>query len=182
MATSTGKSVGLILLVIFIISFFAISGGAGILGPLGFLMGPFRLLKTPVTTCLDAGPSHFFRLTSFSFLSLVLLILWIAVIIWVYRDAERRGMNGVLWALLVFIGNLIALLIYLIVRSDSVPPDAVAAQPCPECQKPVASNHVFCPYCGTRLQAVCPGCEKPIEREWQVCPHCGKKLTEKGKT
>jgi RNA polymerase subunit RPABC4/transcription elongation factor Spt4 len=132
--------------------------------------------------CFETGAFRIINLTSFSLLSLAMMILWIAVIVWVYRDAERRGMNGVLWALLVFIGNIIALLIYLIVRSDSVPPDAAAAQSCPECQKSVSPNHVFCPYCGTRLQAVCPSCEKPVDREWQVCPNCGKKLTEKGKT
>ena len=100
------------------------------------------------------------------------------MIVWVYRDAERKGMNGILWALLVFIGNLIGLLIYLIVRTDTFPEQrsTETSQTCSNCQETVAPTFVFCPNCGVRLQAECPGCKKPIEEEWQVCPHCGKKL------
>lgn len=38
--------------------------------------------------------------------------------IWVYKDAEQRGMNAILWCLLmVFVNVLIILVIYLIVRT-----------------------------------------------------------------
>ncbi|EAC9890277.1 hypothetical protein RA069_001295 [Listeria monocytogenes] len=38
--------------------------------------------------------------------------------IWVYKDAEQRGMNAILWCLLmVFINVIIILVIYLIVRT-----------------------------------------------------------------
>ncbi len=89
-------------------------------------------------------------------------------------------MNGVLWALLVFIGNLIGLLIYLIVRSDILPApkQVLATVPCPKCEKSVASNFAFCPHCGAQIQTVCPECGKPIEKDWRACPHCGKKLAE----
>ena len=138
--------------------------------------------------------------------SLALLFIWIAVIIWVYRDAERRGMNGVLWALLVLIGNLIALIIYLIVRSDNIasprretppsppsasPPPAVgppktagAASPagkttdCPKCGRAVPADFSFCPHCGSPMSPRCPACGKEVEEDWKACPHCGKKLAD----
>jgi predicted RNA-binding Zn-ribbon protein involved in translation (DUF1610 family) len=124
--------------------------------------------------------------------SFVFLIVWIAVIIWVYKDAERRGMSGLLWALLVFIGNLIGLLIYLIVRQDhplreeqltaSLGPPAVASPSeiktmvCAVCQKPVEKSFVFCPHCGSNLQPVCKSCGKQADSAWKVCPHCGAPL------
>ncbi|EAG3841552.1 hypothetical protein FZ069_00945 [Listeria monocytogenes] len=38
--------------------------------------------------------------------------------IWVYKDAEQRGMNAILWCLLmVFINVIIILVIYLIIRT-----------------------------------------------------------------
>src|SRR6266511_1127575 len=46
------------------------------------------------------------------------LILSILIAIWVYRDAESRGMSGVLWLIVILVAGLIGLLIYLIVRSD----------------------------------------------------------------
>ena len=49
---------------------------------------------------------------------LIWFIIAILLCIWVYRDAERRGMNGVLWLIIVLIAGLIGLIIYLIVRKD----------------------------------------------------------------
>lgn len=177
MATSTGKTIGLIVLVVIII-LLGLRMTPLILAPLGFFPGFFHLIRTPNINGISIWPYKLFTFTSFSILSLALLIIWIMVIVWVYRDAEQRRMNGVLWALLVFIGNLIGLLIYLIVRSDNLPlpKSTPTTYPCPNCQEPVSPDYAFCPNCGTRLQAVCPKCKKPVERNWRVCPHCGQKL------
>ena len=119
-------------------------------------------------------------------ISLMLIVLWGAVLVWVYRDAEKRGMNGVLWLLLVLIGNVIGLLIYAIVRSETPikrpapvpppPPEPAACCPpvvCPACAKPLAPGYTFCPYCGKNLKRTCPACGKPVEEDWKVCPSCG---------
>jgi hypothetical protein len=64
----------------------------------------------------------------FAFLCILwvaLFVLFIVAGIWVYRDAESRGMDGTLWALGVVIGGLLGLIIgivvlivYVVVRSD----------------------------------------------------------------
>jgi len=54
----------------------------------------------------------------FCLVPLVWFIVAILLCIWVYRDAERRGMNGVLWLIIVLIAGIIGLIIYLIVRKD----------------------------------------------------------------
>jgi RNA polymerase subunit RPABC4/transcription elongation factor Spt4 len=177
MATSSGKTIGLILLVIVILAL-AWRITPLIVGPFGFFSGAFHTLRLQGGEVFNIG-SSLFRFSN-SMLSLALLIIWIFVIVWVYRDAERRGMNGVLWGLLVLIGNIIGLLIYLILRSNGIPAlkEGATTQACPSCQKEVNSEFVFCPYCAARLQAVCPKCGKPTEENWKVCPHCGKKLKE----
>jgi len=123
------------------------------------------------------------RIPFLSGLSFLFLIIWICVIIWVYRDAVRRGMNGVLWALLVFIGNLVGLLIYLIVRSDSAraSPAETPHQSCPKCQKVVSAGFAYCPHCGAPIQNVCPVCGKRVEESWKACPHCGERLKKEEK-
>jgi len=184
MATTTGKTVILILLVLLILSFIRLT--PLLLAPFGVFTGVIHDLKVPGVRSISSWPGGF-HLTSLSFLSIAFLILWIVVIVWVYRDAERRGMNGVLWALLVLIGNIIGLLIYLIIRSDNLPAprddtestsglDSQATITCPNCQKPVGRDSAFCPLCGTRLQKVCPGCGKPVEENWVSCPLCGEKI------
>lgn len=51
----------------------------------------------------------------------LLPIIWFVVAIllavWVYKDAEKRGMGGVLWLIVVLIAGIIGLIIYLIVRA-----------------------------------------------------------------
>lgn len=177
MATSTGKTVALILLVVLIL-IFVLRTTPFILSPLGIFPGIWHAVRTPDIRTISIGPFGYAHFNPLRILTLGLLVLWIFVIAWVYRDAERRGMNGVLWALLVFIGNLIGLLIYLIVRTDmtSAPRVVSATQPCPNCQKPVEKSYTFCPHCGTKLQAICPECDKPVESTWRNCPHCGQEL------
>jgi hypothetical protein len=180
MATSSGKTIALILLVVFL-AFFALSWRMSplIIAPFGVFSSISHVFQVFDWDRFHMGP-QWMRFTSMSLLSLAFLIIWIFVIIWVYRDAERRGMNGVLWALLVFIGNLVGLLIYLIVRSDAPRASRTSRpeQTCPKCSKPVNAGFAYCPHCGAPMQNVCPGCGKKAEEGWKVCPHCGQKLAK----
>ena len=44
------------------------------------------------------------------------LIVWIAILVWVYRDAARRGMNAALWVVIIFFFHLLGFAAYLIAR------------------------------------------------------------------
>ena len=112
MASSAGKTIGLVLLVVLIV-YISLRLTPLILAPLGVFTGAYHVLKVPSGNLVGFS-TGFPRFLPSTFLSFVLFAIWVAIIIWVYRDAERRGMNGVLWALLVLIGNLIGLLIYLL--------------------------------------------------------------------
>jgi hypothetical protein len=87
------------------------------------------------------------------------LIFWLVVIIWVYRDAEKHGLSGPLWAVIVFFVHVVGLLIYLLVRSDHpIPAPAPAPAPqaapprtCPKCGRTVEPSHAYCPFCGRKL-------------------------------
>ena len=63
---------------------------------------------------------------------LVWFIIGILLCIWVYRDAESRGMSGVLWLIVVIITGILGLIIYLVVRkpkpsTTSQPPSSTSA-------------------------------------------------------
>ncbi len=49
---------------------------------------------------------------------IVIFIVMIKVGIWVYREANRRGMDGTLWLIALFLGNVMAFIIFYIVRKD----------------------------------------------------------------
>ena len=110
----------------------------------------------------------------------IMFFLWAAVTVWVYRDAERRNHNGLLWGLFVFVGNIIGLIIYLILRSSSPETSApfvpAAAGQCPGCGGPVQKSYVACPHCGVKLSRNCSHCGKSAESDWKVCPYCGQAL------
>ena len=74
------------------------------------------------------------------------------IAVWVAMDANKRGMNGFLWGLGVFLLCIVFLPIYLIVRRGKSPQAAGGGGPfCPSCGKQISdANAPFCPHCGYR--------------------------------
>lgn len=115
------------------------------------------------------------------------MIIQFLLAIWVGFDANKRGMNGLLWGLLVLFTFIVGLLVYLIVCQSpwgrngnganvaaAVP--AAASKTCGKCGKQVEESFRICPYCGDSLVAVCPGCSRPTTQGWKVCPYCSADL------
>jgi biotin transporter BioY len=64
---------------------------------------------------------------------------------YVNRDAKRRGMNVVLWTILVLaIPHAIGFVVYFLVRQP-------LRTPCPACGAPVPGSVSYCPSCGSKL-------------------------------
>lgn len=112
--------------------------------------------------------------------SIVLTPILIAIIIipiiigtYVYRDANKRGMNAVLWTLVaIFAPSLIGFIIYLLVRGN------YSNLKCPQCFTSVTEEYVICPKCGVKLRPACPNCNAPVENDWKLCPKCTQPLPE----
>jgi FlaG/FlaF family flagellin (archaellin) len=72
----------------------------------------------------DANPTIGGTTTSYIIELLVFLvcmgIYWLALPIWTWLDARRRGEKAVIWAIFVLLGNLVALTAYLLVRSKPI--------------------------------------------------------------
>ena len=80
--------------------------------------------------------------------ALVWFIIWILVAIWVYKDAQKRGKNGVLWLIIVIILGIIGLIIYLVVRGEKTAP----ARNCPNCGRSIPEDARSCPYCNKKFE------------------------------
>jgi hypothetical protein len=123
---------------------------------------------------------------------LAILAFWIAVVVWVYKDAEKRGMNPIIWAMVAFFVHFLGVVIYLLVRSEhpirardaapvqpptgSSPTAPAAPQLCPKCGQATDNRHTYCPSCGERIKPVCPVCGKNVQTGWKACPNCGGSL------
>jgi len=115
----------------------------------------------------------------FCFLFIALFILSILIAVWVYRDAESRGMSGVLWLLVVLVGGIIGLIIYLIVRHDR----PVGAAPAgysrysgygayPWYAPPPSSA----PQAGTGGPSNCKVCGGSLTADGRFWPNCGSRV------
>ena len=125
---------------------------------------------------------------------LMLVVLWLALIVYTYLDARRRISDPFLVACATvgsffpFIGTAV----YAIVRPPEYLEDAhereleikaaemkvrqLREQSCPNCEHPVDKNYLRCPNCQRRLKDPCHNCGKPVDPRWGLCPYCETSL------
>lgn len=125
---------------------------------------------------------------------LMLVVLWLALIVYTYLDARRRISDPFLVACATvasffpFIGTAV----YAIVRPPEYLEDAhereleikaaelrvrqLREQTCPNCEYSVEKNYLRCPNCQRRLKDPCPTCGKPVDPRWGLCPYCETSL------
>lgn len=74
---------------------------------------------------------------------IAIIVLDIAMLVWVARDAKARGMDSaVLWMILVLFTSFIGLIIYLLSRPQG------NTVPCSNCGNKRLQASVKCPHCG----------------------------------
>ena len=123
------------------------------------------------------------------------LVLWISVIAWTYRDICSRTRDTsfqVVAVLLVLVFNILGWFIYMILRPGETLTEAYARSLeeeallqeleeqgiCPSCKRYVSAEFVICPYCRTQLKEPCANCGRPLNFNWVACPYC---MTDKAR-
>jgi ABC-type transport system involved in multi-copper enzyme maturation permease subunit len=100
------------------------------------------------TNPADAGAFMGMAMATCLIFGIVWFIVWILVAIWVYKDAQKHGKNGVLWLIIVILLGLIGLIIYLVVRGEKVAP----SRHCPNCGRGIPEDARSCPYCNKKFE------------------------------
>jgi hypothetical protein len=127
---------------------------------------------------------------------LMIVVVWLALIVYTYLDAKRRIADPFLVACAT-IGSFfpyIGTAVYAIVRPPEFLEDAhereleiraaelrvrqLTEASCPNCEYPVEKNYLRCPQCQRRLKDPCPSCGKPVDPRWALCPFCEVALRE----
>jgi RNA polymerase subunit RPABC4/transcription elongation factor Spt4 len=121
---------------------------------------------------------------------LFLIVFWVALVYWTWRDASRRGAMPWFWALVAILFNVFGWAIYMVVRPPEYADDAHEreleirakevellreGQTCPSCQKPVEPDYLICPSCMKKLRKECVECKRALKLDWAVCPYCKTK-------
>ena len=119
-----------------------------------------------------------------------LLVMWVAALYWVYRDASARSRDPVMHGIAVatvLVFNLPGLLLYLILRPKTTLTERyehqleaeallheIQEQPsCPQCRRKIESDFLACPFCRISLRTACEQCSRALAFGWVVCPYCG---------
>lgn len=123
-----------------------------------------------------------------------LLLLWLSIIVWVYRDIRERTRDLGLQVLAVFVVimffpgfNIPGLALYLMLRPHETLEEAYARSLeeeallrdigdegiCPSCRRFVERAWKVCPFCRTELKDECARCGQLLSFNWIVCPYCG---------
>jgi hypothetical protein len=117
------------------------------------------------------------------------VVFWLALWYWVYKDAKRRIEDPWLVAIAALLGVVpfLGVLIYMLFRPPEYIDDVrereleIKAMEerlarrdlfCPVCRAEVDSTYLVCPVCTTKLKQSCVSCKAPLEALWQVCPYC----------
>src|SRR5438093_12228559 len=121
------------------------------------------------------------------------LLLWLSIIVWVYRDIRERTRDLGLQVLAVFVVmmffpgfNIPGLALYLMLRPRETLEEAYARSleeeallreigdegMCPSCRRFVERAWRICPFCQTQLKDICGECEQLLSFNWVVCPYC----------
>ncbi len=125
-----------------------------------------------------------------AFVAAFFAALWLAMIIWTWRDIRSRTQDVILQVFgtvltAVFPG--VGILIYIILRprqtladlyerqleEESLLAEMTERQTCPTCHYRVEPEFQICPSCATKLRRACPRCDRLLELKWNVCPYCG---------
>jgi RNA polymerase subunit RPABC4/transcription elongation factor Spt4 len=131
-----------------------------------------------------------FTLVLTGFAGAFLIALWVALVVWTYRDIRSRHRDRLvhfLAAALVALLNLPGVLVYLILRPSRTLEEeyqqtleeesllqAIEDQPiCPGCERRIKADWVVCPSCQTKLRKPCHSCGRLMELPWNICPFCG---------
>jgi RNA polymerase subunit RPABC4/transcription elongation factor Spt4 len=119
-----------------------------------------------------------------------LVALWLALVIWTFRDMRSRHRDRlvpILAALMVALLNLPGVLVYLILRpartleeeyQQTLEEEALLQSiedqsVCPGCERHIHEDWLICPSCQTKLRKRCHSCGRLMELPWNICPYCG---------
>jgi hypothetical protein len=118
-----------------------------------------------------------------------LALIWLATVIWTYRDISSRTRDPISQAVMVGIVVVLPILglpIYMALRppetlqhaydreieQEAILADIQTTAACPSCRRPTDAGFRVCAYCGTSLKEPCRSCGELLMHAWRYCPHC----------
>lgn len=134
--------------------------------------------------------SPFWGLSFYIFL-FCLVVIWLALVVWTYKDARKRidDLIVIIVAVLTsFVLPYMGTLVYTILRPAeylaetrerelemrAMEQELQLMRACPSCGEAIRADYIACPSCRRVIRGTCPTCDRVLEPGWKVCPYCGQ--------
>jgi len=117
------------------------------------------------------------------------VVLWLALVFWTYKDARKRIDDPVIVAVAVLTSLILPFMgtvVYAILRPAEYLAEArerelevrameqelQVLRACPSCGELIRPDYLACPSCRRPLRSACPSCDRVLEPSWKICPYC----------
>ncbi len=128
---------------------------------------------------------------SFYIFIFCLIVLWLALVVWTYKDARKRIDDLIIIVIAVLTSLVLpymGTLIYSILRPAeylaetrerelemrAMEQELQTMRACPSCGELIKPDYIACPNCRRALRSTCPTCDRVLEPTWKLCPYCGQ--------
>ena len=118
-----------------------------------------------------------------------LFLIWVATILWAYRDIRGRTRDIASQAIgmsMILALPLVGVPIYLVARpretlreaydrqleQEAILSELHSVPTCPQCRRPVDQDWAVCAFCSHELKQPCASCNRLLLNAWRHCPYC----------
>ena len=95
------------------------------------------------------------------------MIYWVLLALYIYQNALKSKLNPYLWGGITLITNIAGVIIYIIYKQNQ--------NTCFKCGASQDKSHIYCTYCGTKLNETCHTCGSVLNKNDKYCAKCGEK-------
>ena len=95
------------------------------------------------------------------------MVYWVLLALYIYQNALKSKLNPYLWGGITLITNIAGVIIYIIYKQNQ--------KTCFKCGALQDKSHIYCTYCGAKLNETCHTCGSVLNRNDKYCAKCGEK-------
>lgn len=95
------------------------------------------------------------------------MIYWVLLALYIYQNALKSKLNPYLWGGITSITNIAGVIIYIIYKQNQ--------KTCFKCGASQDKSHIYCTYCGAKLNETCKKCGSVVNNNDKYCAKCGEK-------
>jgi H+/Cl- antiporter ClcA len=114
----------------------------------------FSIISLVAASFNSYSPDSYMWISLFFIVIIIIVfIVWIAVGLWVYKDAKQRNESAILWFVIVIVAGLLGILLWFVFRPPIGGRKTTPQRICPNCGREIPFDANLCSYCGKKFES-----------------------------